>query len=125
MPSNSLRPLRAISLWLTLWAAAWGVSAQPTQPAQTYVVKSGDTVDKVIRQTMGQSPLRPELLRQALIQQNPQAFSKSSLRVLIPGSVLTLPNVEEVLRMNMSSATANGQAPGYDPSDRKNWIRYP
>lgn len=125
MPSNSLRPLRAISLWLTLWAAAWGVSAQPTQPAQTYVVKSGDTVDKVIRQTMGNSPLKPELLRQALFQQNPQAFSKSSPRVLVPGSVLTLPNVDEVLRMNLPTPGANGPAPGYDPNDRKNWIRYP
>jgi len=107
-------------------AALWFFSSLAgAQSAQTYVVKSGDTVDKVIRQTMGNSPLKPELLRQALFQQNPQAFSKSSPRVLVPGSVLTLPNVDEVLRMNLPTPGANGPAPGYDPNDRKNWIRYP
>ena len=32
---------------------------------QTYNVRTGDTLDQVIRQTMGSSPLKVELLRQA------------------------------------------------------------
>jgi hypothetical protein len=43
--------------------------AQP----KTYDVKPRDTVDQVIRQTMGDSPLKTTFVRQALMAHKPQA----------------------------------------------------
>jgi len=133
---NALFTLRRMTLCTALSIAPAVVLA--VAPAgSTYKVQSGDTLDKVVRQTMGDSPLKPELLRQAFMQQNPQAFTKSSPRALMVGAVLTVPNHDDVLRMHMSqvkqgvSATAGRTlTTGYATTDmnmneRKNWVRFP
>ena len=81
-------------------------------------MQSGDTLDKVVRHTMGDSPLKPELLRQAFIQQNPQAFTKSTPRALVVGAVLTVPNHDDVLRMHMSQVKPSGAAGAGPPCGR-------
>jgi len=102
----------------------------------TYEVKSGETLDQVIRKTMGDSPLKVELLRQAFIDQNPQAFTKSSPRALMAGAVLRLPNHDDLLRMYFPTGraqahkTKNAESTGFATSDldmneRKNWVRFP
>ena len=88
---------------------------------QTYSVRTGDTLDQVIRQTMGTSPLKVELLRQAFIDQNPKAFTKTSPRYLMSGAVLTVPNHEDLMRQHL-----NGNKPTNGLIDeRRNWVRYP
>jgi len=88
---------------------------------QTYSVRTGDTLDQVIRQTMGTSPLKVELLRQAFIDQNPNAFTKTTPRYLMAGSVLTVPNHEDLVRQHL-----NGNKPTNGLIDeRRNWVRYP
>ena len=114
-------------------ACCVGASMALAQP-KTYEVKPGDTVDQVIRQTMGDSPLKSTVLRQALMAHNPQAFTKSNPRVLIAGAVLTLPTTDELLP-RPSHSKAGSPAPGaplagYTTADinmneRKNWVRYP
>ncbi len=116
---------------------------------KTYDVVSGDTLDKVIRATMADSPLKIELLRTAFIQQNPQAFTKTPPRTLMAGSILTIPDHDSLVAMylksgkstlpknaqgsasgsNASSGSALG-AGGYATTDlnmneRKNWVRFP
>ncbi len=102
--------------------------------SKTYLVKSGDTLDLVIRQTMGDSPVKPIILRQVLMSQNPEAFTKSTPRVLIAGAVLKVPSTEDVLRQYLTGKTPDSSAPtkpgGYTTADinmneRKNWVRYP
>ena len=90
-------------------------------PSATYRVKTGDTLDKVIRQTMSDSPLKVELLRKAYIQQNPQAFVKTSPPVLKAGVVLSVPNHDDLLRLYLRPRDGVLS----DPNDRKNWVRYP
>jgi len=133
---NTLFVLRRIGLWITL-ALVPAVTLAVAPAGSTYKVQSGDTLDKVVRQTMGDSPLKPELLRQAFIQQNPQAFTKSSPRALMVGAVLTVPNHDDVLRMHMSQVksgasvgTGRTMGTGYATTDmnmneRKNWVRFP
>ncbi|MEY4122532.1 MAG: hypothetical protein RLZZ457_1370 [Pseudomonadota bacterium] len=133
---NALFALRRMGLWMVL-AAAPAVALAVAPAGSTYKVQSGDTLDKVVRHTMGDSPLKPELLRQAFIQQNPQAFTKSTPRALVVGAVLTVPNHDDVLRMHMSQVKPSGAAgtgramgAGYATTDmnmneRKNWVRFP
>jgi len=104
---------------VALWCGSVAVWAAP--PAQTYKVKPGDSLDKVIRQTMGESPLKVELLRKAYVQQNPQAFIKTSPPILRAGVVLAVPNHDDLLRQYLRPR--DGML--YDPNDRKNWVRYP
>jgi Tfp pilus assembly protein FimV len=118
---------------------------------KTYDVVSGDTLDKVIRATMADSPLKIELLRTAFIQQNPQAFTKTPPRTLMAGSILTIPDHDSLVAMYLKSGksappknaqgsasssgphTASGSglgAGGYATTDlnmneRKNWVRFP
>ena len=133
---NALFALRRLSLSMVLVAAP--VAALAVAPAgSTYQVQSGDTLDKVVRHTMGDSPLKPELLRQAFMQQNPQAFTKSSPRALMVGAVLTVPNHDDILRLHMSQVKQGASAgagrasgAGYATTDlnmneRKNWVRFP
>ena len=116
---------------------------------KTYDVVSGDSLDKVIRATMPDSPLKIELLRTAFIQQNPQAFTKTPPRTLMAGSILTIPDHDSLVAMYLKSGksappkNAQGSAPGSNNSsgstlgaggyattdlnmnERKNWVRFP
>ena len=126
--------LRALLAMCLLSGTA--LAADPV--GKTYNVQAGDTIDKVIRQHLADSPLKIEVLRQALMQQNPQAFTQSTPRVLIAGAVLRLPSNEELLRTQLgASGKGSGAAPagstwagGYSTRDmnmneRKNWVRFP
>jgi Tfp pilus assembly protein FimV len=113
-------PFHFCRRWVALAMLSWCSVAVVAAP-QTYQVRSGDTIDNVIRQTMGNSPLKIEVLRQAFMQKNPQAFTKTSPRVLMAGAVLTIPDHDELLRQQMPN-----NKPGYAAIDeRKNWVRYP
>jgi Tfp pilus assembly protein FimV len=96
-----------------------------------YTVREGDTLDKIIRLHMGNSPLRIELLRDAVVQQNPHAFVKGSTKVLLAHAVITLPNHNELLQKQLGSAmpVANPTPPAASTSmaedRRKTWVRYP
>jgi len=114
---NVLNQIRRGSLAAVLALSPAVIFAAP----QTYNVRTGDTLDQVIRQTMGSSPLKVELLRQAFIDQNPKAFTKSSPRYLMAGAVLTVPNHDELMRQHL-----NGNKPAPTLLDeRRNWVRYP
>jgi LysM repeat protein len=129
-------PISSLRAWLccVLLAAPVAVLAATPTP-RTYQVVSGDTLDKVIRKTMPDSPLRADILRNAFIQQNPQAFTKSPPRALMVGVVLNVPNHDDLLRSYMGSASAAGshgfqRGGGYSTADmnmneRKNWVRFP
>jgi Tfp pilus assembly protein FimV len=97
-----------------------------------YTVREGDTLDKVIRLHMGNSPLRIEILRDAVVKQNPHAFVKGSTKVLLANAVITVPNHTELLQMQLGSALPKAEAapPATTSTSmvddrRKTWVRYP
>jgi hypothetical protein len=131
MPMTSVRNLICCVL---LSAPVLTLAASPA-PRITYQVVSGDTLDKVIRKTMPESPLRVEILRNAFVQQNPQAFTKAPPRALMAGAVLNVPNHDDLLRTYMVPGHVPGSSGmqrggGYSTADlnmneRKNWVRFP
>jgi len=112
---------QALAFWLGIVGMLMGSAVWAASNAPTYRVKPGDTLDKVIRQTMSDSPLKVELLRRAYIQQNPQAFVKTSPPILRAGVVLAVPNHDDLLRQYLRPRDGVTS----DPNDRRNWVRYP
>ena len=115
---------------------AGGVAAVPaaTNPGAApvkYTVREGDTLDKIIRLHMGNSPLRIEILRDAVVKQNPHAFVKGSTKVLLANAVITVPNHTELLQMQLGSAPPKAESAPPPTSTsmvedrRKAWVRYP
>ena len=121
--------LKRVALALSVSAvASLAQAADNTGPAlKTYAVKPGDTLDKVVRTQMGDSPLRADLLKEALISQNPNAFTKGSPKMLLAGATLQLPSQEALARKYFGQALHAQEAePALDHSQvRKHWVRYP
>ena len=122
-------------------ALFWSVGAQAADPVQsassttatpvadsgkTYVVKPGDTLDKVVRNTLADSPLRADLLKDEIAKLNPQAFTKGSKSTLMAGATLRLPRHEELLLKHLKPAmeASGGVAPA-SANERRQWVRYP
>ena len=114
--------------------AAPAMAADPAPAGTTYTVKPGDTLDKVIRQQLASSALRVDILREALVSQNPSAFAKGSPKILMAGAVLQLPDQEALMRKHWpatasspAATTSLADTSGADRSVavRRQWVRYP
>jgi Tfp pilus assembly protein FimV len=122
------RTFKRASLALATGALAFLVqAAEPEVKGKTYTVKPGDTLDKIVRTQMADSPLRADLLKEALVSQNPGAFTKGSTKTLLAGASLQLPNQEAILRKHLGNAPMPAESTtGSDASQaRRHWVRYP
>jgi len=89
------------------------VSTPVAAPAwKTHTVVAGDTLDKVVKKYYANSPLKPEVLRDWVVINNPNAFLKPNVKKLQPGTVLNLADQAELIQKLMPSASsgANAQA---------------
>lgn len=127
----------AATAWPRLVAAADAPAAQAHAgghgaaaalvPGRSYVVMPGDTLDRVVAKAMTGSPLKNEVLREALVAANAQVLPAGKNPRLVPGTVLTLPDPEAVLRNLASSVSASAEpqlAPASGDS-RRRWVRFP
>ncbi len=100
---------KAVKSEATVKSAVKGVQLPPAKPLPqkdlgglpefgNYKTKAGDTVDKVLQKFYGSTPLRSDILRDALVQNNPKAFNKGNPKSLIPGSILSLPDPLELAK---------------------------
>lgn len=99
------------------------------ESARSYVVAPGDTLDRIIQKTMAQSPLKVELLREALAAANPQAIPNVRNPRLKAGAVLQLPDDDALLQAvvlpMLQPAGMASYATSNDADNRKRWVRYP
>lgn len=107
----------------------------------TVVVQRGQSLDALIRLHLAASPLRVELLRDAVRQLNPAAFAPGPGYRLLAGARLQMPSREEQLRLAFGPTARLGGSPGEDgganaaghqgpmggpaAAARRGWVRYP
>jgi pilus assembly protein FimV len=106
----------------------------PVQPAvvasgRTYKVLRGESLDKVIQKTMADSPLRIELLRNAFIELNPQAFPGGQASRMRASEELKVPDAVQLLRavatpLLETEDTPRAAAPTSAEQQRR-WVRFP
>lgn len=102
--------------------------AASTAPVRTYVTVAGDTPDRVIQKTMADSPLKPELLRQALAQANPQVAGTGRNQRIKTGTVLHLPDHAALVRQVLLPLLPPAEAAAFSPDsaqDKRRWVRFP
>ena len=111
-------------------APAPGEASAP--PASSYLPKPGETLDKVIAHTLPDSPLKMELLRQAFMAQNPQAFTPGKVPKLRKGVPLRVPDHDALLRMHLGSlappveaSPANARFSPSTSEERRRWVQFP
>jgi len=108
---------KAVKSEATVKSEVKGVQLPPAKPLPqkdlgglpefgNYKTKPGDTVEKVLQKFYGSTPLRSDILRDALVQNNPKAFTKGNPKSLIPGSTLSLPDPLELARKMLPPVTA-------------------
>ena len=82
----------------------------------TYKVRAGDTVERIIQKFYASSPLRIDVLREALVQNNPKSFVKANPKSLLAGTTLALPDqVELIKKLVPSLAVTEAPAPAPTP----------
>lgn len=106
----------------------------PVQPAvvasgRTYKVLRGESLDKVIQKTMADSPLRIELLRNAFIELNPQAFPGGQASRMRATEPLNVPDAVQLLRAVatplLETEDASRAAAPASAEQQRRWVRFP
>lgn len=141
-------PLFGLRLWIALAALLVGVAVQAagqsarSAPAaegaaahasasRSYVTVAGDNADRIVKKTLADSPLKEELLREALIQANPKVFTAGRNTRLKPGTAVVLPDQTAMLRqiliplLEPREAAAHFPPPPTSADERRRWVRYP
>jgi len=90
----------------------------------TYLVKPGDYLDKIVKQTSGNSSIRPSILRRAFVRANPSAFKRSNPNWMLANKRLKVPDVDDIKKVIFKDIDPNkAKAAGIDPYE--GWIQYP
>jgi len=130
-----LRWFAAALCALTLNASAATATAapEPSAPAAaTYTTKAGDTVERLLKNTMADSPLNPGVLRKALADANSNVVTGKAGQKFKPGTIIHLPDHSTLVRNTLETFVPPGSE-GFsrsgnsasDPASRRHWIRYP
>lgn len=130
------------ALNLSLCAAHSSVQAAESSEAsnakeqKTYTVAPGDTLDKVINKFYPKSPLKLDVLRAAVAEQNRAAFTKGEVKMLLAGAVLTMPDQADIANSLLTPRVEKSQDKKHEyrgenglgidnASMHRNWVRFP
>ena len=129
---------RATALALGVCAAslhggAWAASAPVLNLAglkssHSYTPSLGESLERIVAKTMPNSPLRADLLAQAFVTLNPQAFGKTAPLRTLGTATLQVPNHNQLMHIALASTSEAQQAlatkAAPTPERRENWVRY-
>ena len=113
--------------------ASWASdAATEASTAIVYTTKAGDSIERLLQNTMPNSPLSPAVLRKSVADLNPKIVTGKAGQKFKTGTAITLPDHGQLVRSQLEPfASASQDTParsGYstgDASSRRNWIRYP
>ena len=115
--------------------AAPAAPALSNLPAGMVMVQRGDTLDRIIRRSLGETPFSADFLRKAFVELNPHAFRAGGNPHLVSaGSTLRVPTAAQLQqRMQayfppspaLSATGHDSPAHATDAEARKRWVRYP
>ena len=118
--------------------AAASPTATPAKPLRTYTPKAGESLGRVIEQTMAGSPLSVEVLRKAFVDLNPQAFVAGNASKMRAKVSLKVPDSQRLIQVVLAphipanlvaAATDESKSRSGSPSgvsdERRHWVRYP
>ena len=99
----------------------------PVLPEGAMLVKKGDTVERIISRRLASLPFKQDVLRKALVDKNPGAFTDPTKRKLKVGAILQLPTLEDFHHLLAQPAPAvsmpmgmpNVPQPGPPPSQEQ------
>ena len=91
----------------------------------TYVVKRGDYLDKIISKTIGDAPLRRDIMRSAFVRANPHAFMRSNPNWLLANKKLKVPEVEDIKKVIFTDASRRQKAQQNSENPYEGWIQFP
>jgi Tfp pilus assembly protein FimV len=98
----------------------------------TYTPRARETLDQVILNTMAGSPLSLDLLRQAYVDHNPQAFFPGKARKIRSGVTLQVPDLKRLMQAalapegkeSVDKKPMSGSPTG-GAEERRHWVRFP
>ena len=94
-----------------------------------YVVKKGDTLNKIIKSTFNQHPLKMKSIAEAIIANNKKAFPTGKPTSMQAGATLVIPSFESITGMNSNGESSNlviQKANPYVSTDpHRGWVRFP
>ena len=94
-----------------------------------YVVKKGDTLNKIIKTTFNQHPLKMKEIRKTIIDNNKKAFPTGKPTSMQAGATLIIPSFGQISGMTnreegISSMTKK-ENPYISTDPHRGWVRFP
>jgi hypothetical protein len=88
----------------------------------TYLVRKGDYLDKIIKQTVGNYPFKRDILRKAFVLANPKVFRRSNPNWMYANKKMRIPAVDDIKKVIFKDQS-KGKSSSKDPY--AGWVRYP
>lgn len=89
-----------------------------------YLIRRGDTLDRIIHNVVPKTSLRKSILRQAIVRANPHAFKRSNPNWMYANKRIKLPDSDDIKGVIFASTPGNKEQQK-TVVDKKDWIRYP
>ena len=102
----------------------------PMGNSYRYVVRKGDTLNKIIKSTFNQHPLKMKAIREVIIANNKRAFPTGKPTSMQAGATLIIPSMNQIVGVNNVSASNNPsmvkkQNPYQSTDPHRGWVRFP
>lgn len=88
----------------------------------TYLIRRGDYLDKIIKNTVGDYPFKRDILRKAFVLANPKVFRRSNPNWMYANKRMRIPQVEDIKKVIFKDQPRTKLSLKDDYAD---WVRYP
>ena len=94
-----------------------------------YIVKKGDTLNEIIKATFNQHPLKMEVIRKAIIENNKKVFPTGKPTSMQAGATLVIPSFGQIGgvtgREEGISTMTRKENPYVSTDPHRGWVRFP